>query len=211
MDSNNDMLLKIKDLQAKKKLTQTNFSKKLGVPQATLNRIITGANPVTLNLLNAIKQAYDIPISYFVGESGNANSVPLLSNQAAAGFFLGLGDTEVSDRVSIPNVSGLDWVALGVQGASMHPTIAEGDLLVCRKIQGMDNFVSGRVYVCILANDTIAVKRVYFKNDAFNLVSDNIAVKPVQIQAAEMLQIWAVKYRITDHLRPEQIEELYPV
>ena len=212
MENRNHILLKIKDLCHEKKISQTKFASDLGMPNSTVSRIMNGSNPVNLDILEAIKQAYNIPISYFLGESSSTTgNIPLLSTQAAAGFFLGVGEYHVEDYISLPNVKGENYIAISVRGSSMHPTITEGDVLVCRKVVSMEEFVSGRIYVCLLASENTTVKRVYIKNGTARLVSDNSAVETLEMPQSELLQMWAVKYRITDHLRPENIEEMYPV
>lgn len=212
MNQNKYIVLKIRDLRLKKNLSQTKFAEEINIPQTTLNRMEKETTPVSLEVLNAIKQAYNIPISYFFGEtSANSNNIPLLSTQAAAGYFLGVGDVIVEDYLSLPGIKADNHIAISVRGSSMHPTITEGDVLVCRKIISMEEFVSGRVYVCLLASDTTTVKRVYIKNGIARLVSDNSVVEPLEIPQNELSQLWSVRYRITDHLRPENIEELYPV
>ena len=213
MDKKNHIGLIIKDLRLKKKLSQGDFAASIGMVQSYLSAIEKGEKGITVDNIIKISKVYGVSYEYLLEgrDTSVLGNIPLLSTQAAAGYFLGVGDVVVEDYLSLPGIKGENHIAINVRGSSMHPTITEGDVLVCRKIISMEEFVSGRVYVCLLASDTTTVKRVYIKNGIARLVSDNSVVEPLEIPQNELSQLWSVRYRITDHLRPENIEELYPV
>lgn len=98
------------------------------------------------------------------GYSDKTEGIPLLPFSAMAGKLsenTPIGTTEVIDRYVIPDFSarGADC-AIRVDGDSMWPRYANGDILAIRKLQDVTFFQWGKVYV-LSTNQGCVIKRLF--------------------------------------------------
>jgi hypothetical protein len=81
--------------------------------------------------------------------------------EAFAGSTLGPDsfDTEESSWFSLPGIQGSGLVAFQINGNSMEPVINNGDLVVCREVDRMDNVKDNEIYA-VKNNGSLWVKHV---------------------------------------------------
>ncbi len=96
-------------------------------------------------------------------EIGNFNRGNILFTtvEAFAGSTLGPDsfDTEESSWFSLPGIQGSGLVAFQINGNSMEPVINNGDLVVCREVDRMDNVKDNEIYA-VKNNGSLWVKHV---------------------------------------------------
>jgi len=88
-----------------------------------------------------------------------------------------------------------------VRGASMEPTIRDGDMVIVSPGAVHDEGVQpGRVYAVWLDGEEATLKRVYVEEGdegpLFRLVSDNVTVEPITIRGDEIMQMALVVSRM---------------
>lgn len=205
--------------RAKIGISQSKLAEILNLNQSTIAQIETfKANP-TLEFLQKIQELTGASLDEIVyGDNTiiNSNSIPIINTPAAAGFFItmesGESGANLEDRILIPGINTRNvHVAIRVVGGSMYPTIHEGDLIVCRKLESLDDFVGGKIYVVVLEDGTVSVKRVYMDTETALLRSDNISILDKNIARTEIRQLWEVISRLTHNLQPEDIQKKFPI
>jgi phage repressor protein C with HTH and peptisase S24 domain len=93
------------------------------------------------------------------------------------------------------------WVAVYADGESMQPTVQDGDLLVCRRLE--DALYLRQNTVCVVCTaDNAIVKRVRLKGTTLLMSSDNPSYEPYTLPGHEVTQLWEVIRRVTGHLDP---------
>ena len=139
------------------RLTQNEFSEKLGIQQGSLSDIERGKYKVSGDIKLKLKELFNVNIGWLesgIGEmftlpdavliaNPNIRNVPIISQYAYAGYLSGYGDAEYIE--SLPTVPFIfsheakgNYVCFEVKGDSMNnntnSSLLEGDRLLCREI-----------------------------------------------------------------------------
>ncbi|EJF54022.1 putative transcriptional regulator [Saprospira grandis DSM 2844] len=127
----------------------------------------------------------------------------LYSSQAAfASSALGIDSYEEGQYFSLPGLSQGDYVAFTISGDSMQPTLSNGDLVICRPLEGIERVQENEVYA-IVSSHGVQVKRiqkVFNKNRLthLKLISDNyLEHDPFMVEVAEVRKIMKVDRKVT--------------
>ncbi|MEZ5055858.1 MAG: LexA family transcriptional regulator [Saprospiraceae bacterium] len=208
---------------------KSDIAKKLGTYNHVINSILKGDRNITVDQLSQLCHLYGVNSNFLFGLSddmflmshpANQNlktvqgtelsivgrsNIKLVPNLARAGDALGLDNKENVDdfpRFSVPGMSGDLW-AFRIDGDSMLPTITNGDIVVCEKLESSEPIRDNQVYVIV--SDVVVAKRVQQIKDgnqisSLRLISDNSDVyKPYEIDLHEIRHLLRVKCRLTNH------------
>ena len=209
--------------------SKSDIAKKLGTYNHVVNSILKGDRNITVDQLNKLFEIYHINANYLFGLSeelfqdnfeseigfpshnikklnneGRRN-ITLVPEKALAGYALQHQDSGFLEKLihfSIPGMEG-ELVAFEISGDSMMPTITNGDLVVCEKMERGEPLRDNQVYVIV--TDVVVAKRVQQlrKGNSLNqlrLISDNSKVyQPYNLEVEEVQQILRVKCRLTSH------------
>lgn len=131
--------------------------------------------------------------------------VPLIGIKAQAGYIKGFEQVdyvENLEKYSLPpgvNPAGALWRYFEIDGDSMEPTLAGGDVVLATMVPAEDwgdirNFY---VYV-LLTEDRLLIKRIFKKSDSeWVLISDNEEGYPqTVIQSKDVRQLWVFRRQI---------------
>lgn len=171
---------KIKDLRRSKKITQLELAEKIGSSKTTVSSWERGANKPTVENIQAISVALNIPITYFFDNNVDYNFSEKVKLPIYGKVSCGNGLSVFQDPVEyqeIPKewVEGGTYFCLRATGDSMvGANVQEGDLLLVREQPLVEN---GEIAVVII-DDTIQLKRVYRDNGTFTLISENPTYPP---------------------------------
>ena len=199
----------------------------LGTYNHVINSILKGQRNITVEQLNKLFDHYKVNANFVFGLSetiflqkphsggdfsirsfeeqmmhGRQNIV-LVPDKALAGYALEHQDANYLDnlqRFSIPGIEGSDLVAFEISGDSMMPTVTNGDVVVCEKLERGEPLRDNQVYVIV--SDVVVAKRIQQVKDnhQLRLISDNATVyQPYTIDLANIQQILRVKCRLTTH------------
>jgi len=143
---------RIKDFRQSKGLTQKEFAASLGIVQGFLSGIEQGKKSPSDTLLIALCNLYQIHAEWLTDGKGamhrassrgeetadvrRAREIPLLGRIALE--FPLIGKDDVRDYVTLPGVQG-DCYAIVAYGDFMAPTIRDGDLVIFRPGEKVDN------------------------------------------------------------------------
>lgn len=109
--------------------------------------------------LNSFEQNYSEQVSP-IFQSPN-NKILFTSVSAFAGTSIDAGGfaSEESEIFSIPGMSGNDLVSFPVDGNSMEPVIQNGDILICKPLQNLEEINDNDIYA-IKNNGSVWIKNV---------------------------------------------------
>ncbi len=208
---------------------KSDLAKKLGTYNHVVNSILKGDRNVTVEQLHKLFDSFDVDANYlfglaenlFRGEHKTDDEIParrlgersfggranitLVPDRAMAGYALAHQDSQFFadlPKFSIPNLDG-NLVAFEISGDSMHPTITNGDVVVCEPLERDDPLRDNHVYVVV--TDVVVAKRLQQIRQGnlvsqLRLISDNSSVyKPYEVDLEEVRQILKVKCRLTSH------------
>jgi transcriptional regulator with XRE-family HTH domain len=141
--------------------------------------------------------------------SGGRPDIPFVPVKAAAGYLTGYADPEFIDELNtftLPMLAGGNYRAFEIIGDSMMPT-PSGSVIVCEKVDNMDEVKNNLTYIVVSKNDGIVYKRVLKGNrtkSKLTLVSDNAAYQPYTINSDEILEIWQAQYIIAKAIQQQR-------
>lgn len=227
----NQRFRKVYEVLEKRNLikSKSDIAKKLGTYNHVINSILKGDRNITVDQLNKLFEIYHINANYLFGISdelfqdnfesevgfpsqsmktlnnGGRRNITLVPERALAGYATQHQDPEFLENLihfSIPGMEG-ELVAFEISGDSMMPTITNGDLVVCEKVERGDPLRDNQVYVIV--TDVVVAKRIQQLKKGnqlkqIKLISDNNKVyQPYDIELEEVRQILRVKCRLTSH------------
>ncbi len=206
---------------------KSDIAKKLGTYNHVINSILKGERNITVDQLNKLFEIYRINANYLFGRSeelfesgfeheigfpvhsikklknGGRRNIVLVPEKALAGYATQHQDPAFLEnllRFSIPGFDG-ELVAFEIGGDSMIPTITNGDLVICEKMERGEPLRDNQVYVIV--TDVVVAKRIQQLRKGnelkqLRLISDNSSVyQPYTIEPEEVQQILKVKCRLT--------------
>ena len=163
-----------------KEINVNRASKKLCIPQRTLNRQVNEDGNISMDLLYALLDHFPeiSPLWLLLGEGEmlqdsarqKAASIPFYNDlPLSAGYrdAFDPGRENPTSYISFPN-SGADFF-FPVSGTSMEPDINDGDIVGVKRVEREEGIVHGDVYM-IVTNDARMIKRCYHDNNDPNLI-----------------------------------------
>ncbi len=209
--------------------SKSDIAKKLGTYNHVVNSILKGDRNITVDQLNKLFEIYHINANYLFGlsdelfqsdyendigfpshsikrlnDAGRKN-ISLVPEKVLAGYATQHQDPKFLDALvhfSIPGQEG-ELIAFEISGDSMMPTITNGDLVVCEKVERGEPLRDNQVYVVV--TDVVVAKRIQQLRKGnqlqqLRLISDNNKVyQPYTVELEEVQQILRVKCRLTSH------------
>jgi len=187
--------------------TQTEISKKLGIPLSTLNGYFIDAREPDFKTLSMICKLFNISMDFLLGDDFNVRleevDNPLdnhfvleIIGKISAGYDgeaieLGTGEYIPVPEYILKGKKKEDFFALRVSGDSMSPRILDGDVVIVEKTRTVD---SGSVAVILYNGDEATVKKVVYNTGEpwyemipFNIDYPRIRVENEDLQFSEVL------------------------
>ncbi len=209
---------------------KSDIAAKLKTYNHVINNILKGDRNITVDQLTKLFDLFGVNANYIFGSSEDMflaghpanildidtiegseisvhgrNNIKLVPNLARAGDALDPALAEDEDsfpKFSIPEMEGNLW-AFRIDGDSMLPTVTNGDLIVCERVESGEPLRDNQVYVVV--TDVVVAKRIQQIREGsgvskLRLISDNNAVyQPYEIDLKDIRHILKVKSRITRH------------
>lgn len=138
------------------RLKQDEFADRLGLNRASLSRIEQSEDPVSKSVMHKLSLAFNADrtpkegkylINYYDIEA-TATPMEIFNDQTVI----------PSTKLDLPGFAGCDF-AINVAGSSMYPSIENGSMILCKKVQDKSIILYGEVYF-VVTNDYRMVKRL---------------------------------------------------
>ncbi|MEM9849227.1 MAG: S24 family peptidase [Bacteroidota bacterium] len=203
---------------------KSDIANELGTYNHIINSILKGQRNITIDQMSQLFDRYGVNANYLFGlsdemftEGGDIASlsmderdfsgkpnITLISHKALAGNAVPATELVEEERpkFSVPGMQG-NLLAVEISGDSMMPTLMNGDIVICERVERDEPIRENQVY--IIVTDTVVAKRVQqVKSNGtiqkLRLISDNSNVyKPYELELEEVLQMLKVKCRLTAH------------
>lgn len=187
---------KIKLLRKKNNLTQDELAEKINITKQSVMAYETGKRIIPLDTLDNISKEFSVPIETFFSSevdifqkielTSEITRIPIISSVSAGrGVF---GRDDILDWLDIPSslCKNANYATF-VKGDSMEPKILDGDLILVKKVDFLDN---GSIGIFKL-NDDIFCKK-YYENPLtkeITLKSINKTYKSIELQEIDEFYI----------------------
>ncbi|MBD3582484.1 XRE family transcriptional regulator [Flavobacterium selenitireducens] len=215
--------LRFRQLRQELNMTQQAFAKALRI-KGSIADIERGKTRLSGAVVARLLQVYSINPLWLYGESEQRHlevTVPLMpkvvtldveSNEniamvnvkASAGYAHNLQDPEWYDtlpafRLPLPEYRNASFRAFQVQGDSMLPVLQQGEWVIAKAEESLAGLSENSVYVVVLA-DTVVVKKAQLTTSGLRLISLNSLYPPIDLQPADVREMWRVTAKITSNL-----------
>jgi transcriptional regulator with XRE-family HTH domain len=191
--------LNLKYLRKLRGLTQEEFANKLGIKRSLIGAYEEERADPRLDVLEIVSEMYKLSLDeLFLKDLSNESGSYFVPVKAAAGYLAGYADAEFIDELNtftLPMLSGGNYRAFEIIGDSMLPT-PSGSIIVGEKAESLDDAKNNAAYIVVSRNEGIVYKRLVKNNklkNKYTLVSDNPSYQPYQINAEDIMELWAAQ------------------
>lgn len=193
MLENKEIAKKLKEIKLRRGLQSVDVAKALSVAKSTYSSWESGERNFDLQLISQLADFFNVPISYFTGESKDVDintydphlvKIPIIGEVKAGYNLLAEQNIIGYSYVSKDEVRGGDYFYLTVSGDSMvGADIRDGDVLLVRIQPAVDE---GQIAVVLLENNEVTVKRIFYQGDQVFLQSENPKYPPKLLKFNEI-------------------------
>ena len=193
--------VKLKSKRKELKLSQDELAKIIGVDQKTISHWENGINEPQLNKLRIFCNNFNIPLSYFTGETGmqvdNVIYIDFYPDIYASCGKGGLVASENKETLAMPinliptNIkNGKNYSIIKVRGNSMSPEIQDGDLVLIEHHEG-EQIIDNAVYLFMYENE-VFVKRLSKNINEVIITSDNKDYPQIILHKEEINNLYII-------------------
>lgn len=164
-----------KTIKKEKRLTFERLAELSRVPKRTLEDIFAGRTvDPRHDTVRAIERALDIENDEKISSKGKWINV---YGEIAAGIPIeAVEDVIDQEEISLEMAEHGEYIALKVKGSSMEPRIADGDVVIIRLQETVENNEIAAVFV---NGDSVTLKRVRKENNGLWLIPTNSTHSPL--------------------------------
>lgn len=191
---NDNISNRIKELRLKQNLTLEQLADKVGVGKSTVRKWETGMiENMRRDKIVLLAKALHVTPEYLLGwneekESTSVKSVkiPVLGRVVAGIPIDAVEEILDYEEISPEMASQGDFFALQIKGDSMEPRMVDGDVVIVRKQEDVDN---GDIAIVLVNGDEATIKKVQKFDGGINLVPTNSAYPVLTYTNKEIEQL----------------------
>lgn len=171
---------RLRDLRTSRKLTQDKLAKELGIAKSTISMYENGNREPDFETLELIADYFNVNLGSLISNISISNtskaiSVPVLGYVRAGIPIEAVENILDYEEISQEMASQGEYFALSIKGNSMEPRIAEGDVVIVRKQNIVEN---GELAVVLVNGNDATVKKFYMNDNGVTLISTNPSYEP---------------------------------
>lgn len=173
---------RLRELRTSRNLTQNKLAEELGIAKSTISMYENGNREPDFETLELIADYFNVTMGSLV--SGNVYGtdklssgtvIPVLGYVRAGIPIEAVEDILDYEEISLEMASQGEYFALAIKGDSMEPRIAEGDVVIVRKQNIVEN---GELAVVLVNGNDATVKKFYMNDNGITLISTNPTYDP---------------------------------
>lgn len=170
------------ELRQAKGFTMKETAVKLGMPYTTYVSYEKGDREPNSEILIKLADFYNTTVDYILGvndnplhESSSGVIIPVLGRVKAGIPMTAIESIIDYEEISQEQARTGEFFGLQIKGDSMEPKISEGDVVIVRKQETVEN---GEIAVVLINGDDATVKKFYKTDAGIKLVSTNPTYDP---------------------------------
>jgi len=166
-------------------MKQIDLADQLGITQATLSNWERGIHDPDNDTLLTLSKLFGVSTDYLLGVSDKSNQhnthskgvwIPVLGTVAAGIPIEAVEDIIDYEEIDMNMAKSGEHFGLLIKGVSMEPKISEGDVVIVRRQQDVEN---GEIAIVLVNGDEATCKKVCKHDNGISLVSTNPACSPM--------------------------------
>ena len=167
----------LKILRERKKITQQQLADKLEISRSTIGMYENGSREPDFETLELIADFFNVNMDRLIGNLNPADKrmIPVLGYVKAGLPIESVENILDYEEISEEMARQGEYFALKIKGDSMEPRMREGDVVIVKK----QNIVNNGEIAVVLVNGNDATVKKFFKYDSgINLISFNPNYEP---------------------------------
>ena len=181
---------RIRELRCRSGLTQKELSEKLYKSESAIRMWELGKSEPDLQSVKQLAEIFNVSVDYIFGHSPETTSksgvrIPVYGNVAAGIPIEAI--TDIEDYEEIPEELSRTgkFAALKIKGDSMEPKFSEGDVVIVRLQESVDN---GEIAVVMVNGDEATCKKIKKTPEGVMLISTNPDYEPMFYSNREIIE-----------------------
>lgn len=189
---------KIKELRQKNKMSQKKLAMLLNIHQTAISQWETDRTSPDIDTLKKIAKLFGVSLDYLL-ENKTSNDAPASSvripviGTSAAGIpleaiqqYIDDSDPSTWEEISSNMAATGTYVAVKIKGDSMQPRIMDGDVVIVRLQEDVDN---GDTAIVFVNGDEATCKKIKKRPEGVMLIPNNPEYEPMFYSASEVEQL----------------------
>ncbi len=183
----------IKSLRKNKSLTQIQFAHQFGISSGTIAMWETDKRQPDGETLARLADFFGVTVDYLLGreersglKSKRGKWIPVYGEIAAGIPIEAIEDIIDYEEISEEMAAQGEYIALRIKGDSMEPKISDGDVVIIRRQESVEN---GQIAAVMVNGDSATLKRIKQENNGLWLISSNQAYPPIFYTRKECEQL----------------------
>lgn len=168
--------LRIRNLRENKDINQKDFAKMVNLNVNVLSRIELGTRPARDDELLKIANCLDVSVDELLGNVNNRKEksfkIPVFAYVSAGNPLFTSEEIIDWEEIPIKYKSQGEFFALMVKGQSMEPRFCEGDVVIVKKQNDVDD---GELAIVLVNGDQATFKQVRKSDAGITLIGTNTA------------------------------------
>lgn len=186
---------KLKELRTSKNLTQTDLAKQLNqqfdlkIDRSMVSKWETGFQEPVTYTIKCLSQFFGVSMDYLNDNEETARNsskgvkIPVLGYVKAGVPMEAVENIIDYEEIPLEMARTGEYFGLKIKGDSMEPRILEGDVVIVRKQETVEN---GETAVVLVNGDEATVKRFYKSAMGISLISTNTKYDPFNYSPEEV-------------------------
>lgn len=181
---------KLKTLRKQHNLTQSQLAKKLYIGQTAVSAWESGRSTPPTDKLQEIADLYGISMSELLDNTSNTGAtgikIPVLGKVQAGIPTSAISEILGHEEIPADMAERGEYFGLLVRGDSMSPDLKDGDVVIVRCQEDVEN---GEMAIVAVNGDNATVKKVYKSTQGITLVPINPAYDTKMYTNEEILRL----------------------
>lgn len=201
-----------------REVSQTELHNRTGINKSSISTYLKGEYEAKQDKVYEIARALSVSPAWLMGYDDAEKpapprkkyvKIPVLGTVVAGEPIEAIEDIEGYEEIPESLARTGEFFGLRVRGASMEPTLQEGDVIICKSVQTCD---TGDIAVVMINGDEATVKEIKRGMDGVTLIGHNVAVfSPKFYSNSEIeslpVRIIGIAYEVRRKFKPYHVEE----
>lgn len=175
---------KLAELRKARGLTQQELAKYTGLNRTRISNYELGIREPNFETQELLADFFNVRLDYLMDRENNSNNIIPVLGRVVAGIPLEAVE-EIIDYEEIPQsmAKNSEYFALQIKGNSMEPKFSEGDVVIVRKQEDVDN---GDIAIVLVNGNDATVKKIKKFDGGINLIPTNSEYEVITYTADEI-------------------------
>ena len=225
-------LTKLRDILV---MSQAEFARSIGISQSALSQLESEKTSISVKSIQKISEKFDVQCDWLIRGKGKLfatkgdsaprriekvlvpvsdtgdHLIPLVKQDAHAGYIEGFQSEEFLNALDVYRIPGFEdgnYRLFEISGDSMMPSLVDGDIVISQLHEGTLAEIPDDIPAIVISEQGIVAKRICYQegeHEVLVLNSDNENYRSYTIWAADVIEIWTIKGKITENIDAPQL------